>query len=44
MVKQFFITAVRFEEEARKWVNDFTEIYKAKHVALYMHILAIHIS
>ena len=38
-----FSGAVRFEEEARKWVNDFTKIYQTKHVTPHMHILALHV-
>lgn len=39
----YFSGAVKFKEEAKQWVKDFTNIYQTKHVTLYMHILAMHV-
>ena len=38
-----FSNAVKFEQEAKQWVNDFASIYQTKHVTPYMHILAMHV-
>jgi len=38
-----FSNAVKFEEDAKQWINDFAKIYQTKHVTLYMHILVMHL-
>ena len=38
-----FSGAVKFEEDTKQWVKDFTKIYQTKHVTPYMHILAMHV-
>lgn len=37
------VEVTKITEDAKKWVDDFTDIYQRKNVTPYMHILTMHV-